>query len=237
MPEEKPWWILVGGMRRLGKALAEDLVQDHSLVLTGSQETDEAWLKGLGDRASLRTFRWNAMDPELGSQMMADLDSLARAGIQLQGAVIAAGIFPLQPFGEWTMEGLENTWRVNLGFPLLCAQALAPRLLPGSCLQFLLDASIYKPFPKRMPHSASKAGLASLVPGLAQALAPSLRVVGHALGTVLPDAESNADWLASRSLLKRNGEPADVARALRFAAESPYLTGEILNLDGGQRQS
>ncbi len=235
MPEEKPWWILVGGMRRLGGALAEELAEDHALVLTGSQDGEGGWLKSLGSRTSLRTFRWNAMDPELGPQMMADLAGLESAGIHLGGAVILAGVFPEHPFGAWTMTELENIWRVNLSFPMLCAQALAPRLVDGSCMQFLLDTSIHQPFLRRLPYSASKSGLGSLVPGLAQLLAPRLRVVGHAIGTALPDENSDPEWLASQSLLKRNGSPADVARSLRFAEESPYLTGEIMTLDGGRR--
>lgn len=175
------------------------------------------------------------MDPELGPLMMADLDGLESTGVRLAGAVIAAGTFPEQPFGAWTAEELEITWRVNLSFPMMCAQALAPRLADGSCIQFLVDTCIHRPFLKRLPYSASKSGLASLVPGLAQVLAPRLRVVGHAIGTVLPDPSIDPAWLASQSLLGRNGSPADVARSLRFAAASPYLTGEILTLDGGRR--
>lgn len=235
MPDEKPWWILVGGTRRLGGALAEELAQDHALVLTGSQDAEGGWLNSLARRTPLRTFRWNAMDPQLGDQMMLDLAELESAGIHLAGAVIAAGVFPEQPFGAWTMEDLEQLWRVNLGFPLLCAQALAPQLADGSCLQFLLDTCIHRPFLKRLPYSASKSGLASAVPGLAQILAPRLRVVGHAIGTALPDEGSDPRWLASLSLLKRNGTPQDVANSLRFAADNPYLTGEIITLDGGRR--
>jgi NAD(P)-dependent dehydrogenase (short-subunit alcohol dehydrogenase family) len=177
------------------------------------------------------------MDPELGPQMMADLSELECAGIHLSGAVIVAGVFPEQPFRAWTMKELENIWRVNLSFPMLCAQALAPLLADGSCLQFLLDTSIHRPFLKRLPYSASKSGLASLVPGLAQLLAPRLRVVGHAIGTALADESSDPDWLASHSLLRRIGSPGDVSRSLRFAAESSYLTGEIITLDGGRRWS
>ncbi len=204
-------------------------------MLTGSQDADAAWLEGLRRHTPIRTFRWNAMDPGLGSKMMADLAALESDGTRLAGAVMVAGVFPELPFGQWNMEELESTWRLNLGFPFLCAQALAPRLAEGACLQFLLDTSIHQPFLKRLPYSAAKAGLAALVPGLAQLLAPRVRVVGHALGTVLPDEASDPKWLASQSLLKRNGDPTDLARALRFAAESPYLTGEIITLDGGRR--
>lgn len=167
--------------------------------------------------------------------MMADLDRLEAEGMRLDHAVLVAGDFPEQPLGTWEAADLARTWEQNLSFPLLAAQALAPRLRQGGSLQILLDTAIHRPWLKRLPYSVAKSGLAALVPGLAQALAPRVRVVGHALGTVLPDEASDPAFLAERSLLKRLGDPDDVARALRFAAESPFLTGEILTLDGGRR--
>ena len=229
-------WVLVGGRRRLGRALAEDLARDHDLVLTSSRPWEEAaWVEGLSKTARIQTLEWSAEDPNLVSRMMADLDTLEAAGWVISGAILVAGTFPEGPFGSWTPEALEATWRTNLGFPLLCAQALAPRLEPGSCLQILLDTAIHRPWLRRLPYSAAKAGLASLVPGLARQLAPDLRVVGHALGAILPAGDAEAAYLADRTLLQRTGDPADLCRAVRYAAASPFLTGEILTLDGGRR--
>jgi pteridine reductase len=226
----------VGGRHRLGRALAEDLARDHDLVLTSSKPwEDEAWVGRLSKDGRNRTFQWDAESPEVVSRMMADLDTLEADGWVISGAVLLAGSFPEAPLGSWTPEGLEATWRLNLGFPFLCAQALAPRLTEGSCLQILLDTSVHRPWLKRLPYSAAKAGLAALVPGLAQLLAPKVRVVGHAPGTLLPGEGDDAAFLASRTLLKRTGEPADLCRAVRFAAASPFLTGEILTQDGGRR--
>ena len=233
---ERACWILVGGRHRLGRTLAEDLARDHDLVLTSSRPWGgETWVDGLSKRGRVRTFQWDAESPELVSRMMADLDTLKAQGWVISGAVLLAGNFPEQPLGTWTPATLEATWRLNLGFPFLCAQSLAPNLAEGSCLQIILDTSIHHPWLKRLPYSAAKAGLAALVPGLAQLLAPQVRVVGHALGTVLPSEGDDAAFLAGRTLLKRIGEPADLCRAVRFAAESPFLTGEILTQDGGRR--
>lgn len=229
-------WVLVGGRQRLGRALAEDLARDHDLVLTSSRPWDaETWVDGLSKTARIRTLEWRAEDPELVSRMMADLDGLEADDWVISGAVLLAGTFPKSPLGAWTPEVLEATWRTNLGFPFLCAQALAPRLAEGACLQLLLDTSIHHPWLQRLPYSAAKAGLAALVPGLAQLLAPRVRVVGHALGTLLPAEGSDAAFLAERTLLKRLGDPADLCRAVRYAADSPFMTGEILTLDGGRR--
>jgi len=233
---DRACWLLVGGRRRLGRALAEDLAHDHDLVLTSSESWEgEAWLEGLSGGGWNRTLQWDAESPDLVSRMMADLDALAADGRVISGAVILAGTFPEAPLGNWSAAGLEATWRMNLSFPFLCAQALAPRLAEGACLQILLDTSIHQPWLKRLPYSAAKAGLAALVPGLAQLLAPRVRVVGHALGTLLPAEGSDSAFLAERTLLKRLGEPADLCRAVRFAADSPFLTGEILTQDGGRR--
>lgn len=232
----RPCWVLVGGRRRLGRALAEDLARDHDLVLTSSGAWEgETWLEDLSKRTRIETLQWDAEDPDVVSRMMADLGRLEAGGRVFSGAVVLAATFPEQTLGTWTPKQLEATWRVNLGFPFLCAQALAPVLAEGSCLQILLDTSIYRPWLKRLPYCAAKAGLATLVPGLAQLLAPRLRVVGHALGTLLPAEGSDTAFLAERTLLKRLGEPADLGRAVRFAADSPFLTGEILTQDGGRR--
>jgi pteridine reductase len=166
---------------------------------------------------------------------MADLVGLREAGIHLHQAVMVASTFEEQPFGTWDFASLEATWRRNLSFPFLVAQALGSALEEGGCLHVVLDTSIHRPFLRRMPYSATRAAMASMVPALARQWAPRIRVVGHALGTVLPAEGSDESTLAERSLLKRLGEPQDLLRSLRFAAESPYLTGEILTLDGGTR--
>lgn len=233
----RPWWILTGGSRRLGRALAKGLALGHNLVLTSSRPwTDEDhWQTELSTETQVRTLRWDASDPGLVPQMMADLERLGAEGIRFQSAVLVAGTFPEQPFGSWTSASLQDTLAVNLAFPMLAAQALAPWIQDLGSLQLILDTAIHRPMQQRLPYSAAKAGLAALVPGLARLLAPRIRVAGHALGVLLPDEASSPDTLAELNLLKRNGTPEDLLRALRYVAESPYLTGEILTLDGGRR--
>lgn len=237
MENRKPWWILVGGRQRLGRMLAERWAPERNLVLTSSRpwEGDAEWLESLSRLTGVRTLCWNAEDTGLVSRMDADLEALASEGVIFGNALVSSGTFPMAPLGSWTQEALEATWRMNLSFPFLVAQALAPRMAEGGCLQFLLDTAIHRPWLKRLPYSAAKSGLASLVPGLAQILAPRVRVVGHAIGVVMADEGSDPAFLASRSLLKRLGEPEDLIRAIQFAADSPYLTGEIMTLDGGRR--
>ncbi|MDR2697125.1 MAG: SDR family oxidoreductase [Holophagales bacterium] len=233
---EKTWRIIVGGVRRLGLVLAKSLSENHKLVLTSSQTPERAEeISKLSILTDVRRLRWDANDPQLTSQMMTDLEALRGDGIQLNGAVIAAGTFPSTPLGSWDVNTLQQIWKINLTFPFLAAQSLAPYLTDGSCIQFILDTCIHRPWLNRLPYSSAKSGLASLVYGLAQSLAPNIRVVGHAIGAVLPDAESDPAFLQNQTLLKRLGCPEDLIRAINYADSSPYLTGEILTLDGGRR--
>ena len=234
---EKPWWILVGGRRRLGRELAQALAPHCHLVLTSSVawEGETGWSTELAKQTQVRRLLWDAASTELIPTMMADLAALGDEGIKANCAVVVSGSFPRTPFGQWTVPDLEATWRLNLTFPLLVSQALGPELAEGGCLQLLLDAAVHNPFLQHLPYSVAKTGLAALVPGLARLLAPRVRVVGHALGTFLPEEGRDPAWLAERSLTGKLGEPKDLAQALRFAADSPYLNGEIITHDGGAR--
>lgn len=237
MGKDSAAWMVVGGRKRLGRSLAEGLAAEGPLVLTSSEPWEGAgdWVADLGRSTPIRTLSWDAREPGIDSTILADVEKIHADGLPIRHLAIVTSLFPEQPLGTWTSESLAALWQVNLTFPALVAQAVGPRLEAGGSVQFLLDTAIHRPWPKRLPYTAAKAGLASLVAGLAQALAPRVRVVGHALGTVLPDEASDPAFLAERSLLKQVGTPGDLLRAVRYAAESPFLTGEILTLDGGRR--
>ncbi len=72
---------------------------------------------------------------------------------------------------------------------------------------------------------------------MALELAPTVRVNAVAPGPVLPPARYTEQQMrrhSDRTLLKRWGEPEDVAHAVRFLIESNYTTGEVLRVDGGE---
>ena len=177
-------------------------------------------------------------DPDLVPTMMADLAALGAAGISPIAAGAGERHLPGEPPGPVDPENLEATWRLNLSFPLLAAQAVAPRLADGGCLQLLLDIAIHQPFCKRLPYSAAKAGLAALVPGPGPASwRPGCGWWATPWARCCPGRGATRPGSPPAACCKRVGTPEDLARALRFAADSPYLTGEILTLDGGTRWS
>ena len=96
-----------------------------------------------------------------------------------------------------------------------------------------------RPLRRYTTYSVAKAGLIMLTKSLARELGPHVRVNAIAPGPVMWP-EDRADRalqkkIVERTLLKRPGSPEDVARAaLFFCAEAPYVTGQILAVDGGR---
>jgi pteridine reductase len=89
-----------------------------------------------------------------------------------------------------------------------------------------------------LAHAVSKAAVEGLVRALAVELAPEVSVNGVAPGTVLvPEGTSpeDAESLARRVPLRRNGDPEDVARTVLFLCAGPaFLTGQVIAVDGGK---
>jgi pteridine reductase len=89
-------------------------------------------------------------------------------------------------------------------------------------------------------YSAAKAGLAMLTRSLARELGPDIRVNGIAPGPVLWPEDAAMDEALQREIigktaLKRAGSPADIAAAALFLAkDAPYITGQIIAVDGGR---
>ena len=119
------------------------------------------------------------------------------------------------------------------------AQTAAPYMLEqghGVILN-ISDLSAFQVWPGYTHHAASKAGLLSLTRSMAVELAPDVRVNAIAPGTVLlPDEHSTQkkQWAEENSLLKRIGDPGDVARLAAFLIENEFTTGAVYFVDGGR---
>ena len=83
-------------------------------------------------------------------------------------------------------------------------------------------------------YCASKAGLAGLTRALARDLGPAVRVNGVAPGAILwPEIGDSAEQtrLLNRTPLARPGDPADIAGAVLYLVQAPYVTGQIVAVD------
>jgi pteridine reductase len=103
----------------------------------------------------------------------------------------------------------------------------------------MIDIHGLRPLKGHPVYSSAKAGLAMLTHALARELGPEIRVNGIAPGPVLwPEVDMEAGLkreIIDKTALKRHGTPHDVARtALFLAQDAPYITGQIIAVDGGR---
>jgi pteridine reductase len=138
---------------------------------------------------------------------------------------------------ETTPAQWDRVIGVNLRGAFFCAQAAA-RLMPrGGRIVNIADVGGVRAWPGYIPYGISKAGLIMLTRGLAAALAPRISVNAVGPGVVLlPPGfpRETASRLRAKIPMGRHGRPEDVAAAVRFFATcSPYITGQILFVDGG----
>ena len=151
-----------------------------------------------------------------------------------------ASTFYATPLGSVTVSQWQDLVGTNLQAPMFLAQAAAPALKAsrGSIIN-MVDIHGLRPLRAHPVYSVAKAGLIMLTRALARELAPEVRVNGIAPGAVLwPEAGIEPERKArilDQTPLQRPGSPADIARTvLFFAVEAPFVTGQILAVDGGR---
>jgi pteridine reductase len=151
----------------------------------------------------------------------------------------ASSFYPT-PLGSITLEHWRDLIGTNLQAPLFLSQAAAPHLKAAKGLIInMIDIHSQRPLPNHTVYSTAKAGLAMLTRSLARELGPEVRVNGISPGPILwPEGgidESLKNEIVSKTLLKRSGSPDDIVRtALFFAIDAPFVTGQILAVDGGR---
>jgi pteridine reductase len=127
----------------------------------------------------------------------------------------------------------------NLKAPFFLAKALAKTLADNNgCIINIVDIHAERGLNGYPVYSIAKAGLAVMTKILAKELGPAVRVNGVAPGAILwPEdlSEPTKHEIVQRTMLKRSGEPADIAKAVLFLIkDADYITGQILTVDGGR---
>jgi pteridine reductase len=137
----------------------------------------------------------------------------------------------------WQWDDLLNS---NLRGPYFLVQEFLPELqTAGGSVINIVDIHSDRPMPNHGVYCISKAGLEMMTKAMAAELGPAIRVNGVSPGAILwPEHEM--DEAARQSILKRtvmgrSGEAEDIAGAVAYLAlEAPYVTGQILAVDGGR---
>ncbi|MBX3686199.1 MAG: pteridine reductase [Rhodocyclaceae bacterium] len=235
--------LVTGGARRLGAEIVRQMHAAGARVVVHFRSS--------GDEAAQLAATLNALRPGSVSIVQADLLS-SNAGERLVAAAVAAygrldalvnnasSFFPT-PLGTIDEAAWSDLVGSNLKAPLFITQAATPYLkLSRGCVVNIVDIHAERPLRGYPVYCAAKAGLAGLTRALAQELAPEVRVNGVSPGAIeWPDdgqfAPQERAAIIEHSLLKRIGAAADIAGAVRFLVfDAPYVTGQILAVDGGR---
>ena len=238
----RPVALITGAARRIGAAIARrlhDAGYDLALHYRHSRDELDALIAQLEQARAASTL---ALQAELGD--VSGLAALISAAVnqfgRLDALVNNASAFYPTPVGTTTPAQWEELFGANVRAPYFLAQAAAPRLAEhGGAIVNIVDIYAEWPLPQHSVYSMSKAALAMMTKTLARELGPAVRVNGVAPGAVLwPDSgKSSADREAmiERTPLKRTGSPEDVAGAvLWLLRDAPFVTGEIVRIDGGR---
>jgi pteridine reductase len=168
-------------------------------------------------------------------------ESASRFG-RLDALVNNASSFFPTPLGEITETMWDDLIGSNLKAPLFLSQAASPLLRKQrGCIVNIVDIHSEWPLKGYVVYNAAKGGLATLTRSLALELGPDIRVNGVSPGPILwPEEgewkeEAARQHIIGRTVLKRTGEPEDIARTVSFLiTDAPYITGQIINVDGGR---
>lgn len=192
----------------------------------------------------------NAARPDSAVIIEADLLDLT----QLQGLPAAAvsrfgtldilinnaSTFYPTPMDDITEIDWTDLIGTNLKAPLFLSQAAAGALrISGGLITNIADIHGIRPLRRHPVYSVAKAGVIMLTRSLARELGPAIRVNAVAPGPVMwPEDGMDRELqrkIVDDTALKRPGSAQDVARAvLFFATEAPYVTGQVLAVDGGR---
>lgn len=234
--------LITGAAVRVGAAMARafhaagaNLVLHYRSSVAQAQKLAEE-LEVLR-RGSTQLVRANLLDTTyLPTIVQSALTAFGRLDVLVNNA---SSFYPT-PVGSITEQQWQDLMGSNVKAPLFLSQAAAPhlRVVKGQIIN-IVDIHGTRPLRNHPVYSTAKAALVMLTRSLAKELAPEIRVNGIAPGPVLwpvtgADEELRAN-IVDRTLLKRMGSPDDIARtALFLAANAPFMTGQILAVDGGR---
>jgi pteridine reductase len=234
--------LVTGGARRVGAAIARALHAAGANVMLHYRDSE-------ADAAKLEA-ELNAVRPKSAAKVKAELlapiapKALVAAALGAFGRldVLVNNASSFFPVGVGAIEAShwEELMGSNLRAPLfLCQEAAGALAEHEGCVINIVDIHAERPLKGYPVYSIAKAGLAALTRALAVELAPRVRVNGVAPGAIAWPEDGQFDpaeraRILATTPLGRVGSPEDIAQAVHFLAAAPYVTGQIIAVDGGR---
>ncbi len=231
--------MVTGGARRIGQAIALDLAAAGARIALAYLRSREAAVETARLIAAAGSEAWLLrLDVTREAQIARAMLRLERHWGRLDLLVNNAGVYEEAEFSQLRRAQWDEMLATNLTGPFLVSQAALPllrRARPGRIVH-LASVGGVRAFPRHAHYSVSKAALIHLTRVMARALAPAIQVNAVAPGLIVTRRQPRG-WearLVERTPARRAGSPRDVAEAVRFFATcTPFITGQVLLVDGG----
>ena len=231
--------LVTGAAKRIGRSVALRLASEGADVVVNyrgsNREADEvvAEIAAMGRRAVALQA-----DVARRADVTAMFAAVEKEFGRLNILVNNAGMFFSAKFEDLTEEQWDRILDSNLKSQFLCCQAAAPLLRRSGQGRIVNFASLggLLAWPSYTHYCVSKAGVIMLTRCLARALAPDITVNAVAPGTISfeGDAPELAEDFVRRAPLRRTGTAKDIDDAVVFLTQSPFITGQVIVVDGGR---
>lgn len=239
---DRPAAIVTGAARRIGAAIVRHLHERGLNVLIHCRSSREEAEAVCDELLAVRAGSAAVVQADLAGDDApvtirdAALEAFGRIDVLVNNA---SGFHPT-PLEQADTGTWDDLMASNLRAPFFLSRACAPHLARASgAIVNLVDIHGIVPLARHAIYSQAKAGLVMQTRSLARELAPDVRVNAVAPGAILwPEGDGSpevAAGIVERIPMKRQGRPEDIAGAVAFLAlDAPYITGQILAVDGGR---
>jgi pteridine reductase len=230
--------LVTGGARRIGREIALELAAagaEVTVTYRTSRTEAEETIKAIQELGRIAV----AVECDVRSHDSVRSAVLAAVNFhrRLDVLVNNAAVFESAPLDQLTLEQWDAVFETNARGPFLVSQEALPHLRSAHG-RIINIGSLggMRAWAGHAHYCASKAALHILTQSMAKAFGPEIAVNCVAPGWI--DLGDNPDEddvrMADKTPMKRNGTAKDVAEAvLFFAANSGFITGQILSVDGG----
>ena len=234
--------LITGAAKRIGKEMALSFFnKGWDIVIHYNSSKEEA--EALADQMNSERNN-SAMLVQANLDNANEVEMLVEKILSKNGSIDAlinnASTFYPTPIGTFSEENWNALMGSNLKAPLFLIQSFYKELEKNKGFIInVTDINVDRALVNHSIYLAAKSGLQTLTKSLAKELAPNIRVNAIAPGAILEPP--NTDWTAEQKNniinavpMKRMGTEKDIVDAAIYLSEAEYVTGQILNIDGGK---
>lgn len=230
--------IVTGGARRLGREIVLGLAKrGYAIGLHYHRSAKEALL--LADElesqgTAVLLLQADLRSPAAIKRMFKKVDE---SGFALKVLVNSAAKMDRKALTVISTREWDDLFALNLRAVWLCSILAANLMKDGGVIINISDVGAQRAWASFGAYSVTKSALNSLTMILAQSLAPGIRVNGVAPGLVMPAEkmpEENWMKLVQKTPLHRPVDTDAILKMIAFLLDNAYITGEVVNVDGGR---